>query len=162
MNNRFILLLVLVVGLDSCDKLGCTDKNSDSYNSEATKNDNSCLYRYMYYTSIIMPYAIYGVEDTKMYIKLVKKNDSAIQYESDLVTTLYKSSFQFENQFYFTNEIWTMQVWVVDENLNQENVISTDFNPFEIQATSAQNAIKFNITKDQNLYQVNMYYTVKK
>ena len=103
MNNRFILLLVLVVGLDSCAKLGCTDKNSDSYNSEATKNDNSCLYRYMYYTSIIMPYAIYGVEDTKMYIKLVKKNDSAIQYESDLVKTLYKSSITTWQKLMFSN-----------------------------------------------------------
>ncbi len=161
MRNQFIILLVLVLGLFSCTKPGCTDKNSDSYNSEATKNDNSCLYRYMYNTSIIMPYAIYGVADTKVYIKLFKKNDSTIKYESDIVTTLYKSTFQFEDQFYFTNEIWTMQVWVVDGNLNQENVISTDFNPFEIQPTSAQNLIRFNTDKNQNLYQVSMYYLLK-
>ncbi len=161
MRNQFIILLVLVFGLFSCAKIGCTDKNSDSYNSEATKNDNSCLYRYMNYTKIIMPYAIYAVADTKTYIKLFKKSDINTKYVSDTVTTLYTSTFKFEDQFYLSNETWTMQVWVVDGMSNQENVISTDFNPFEIQPTSAQNLIRFNTVKNQNLYQVSMYYSLK-
>jgi hypothetical protein len=162
MINKFIILLVLVIGLFSCAKPGCTDKNADTYNSEATKNDNSCMYRYMNYTKIIMPYAVYAVADTKTYIKLFKKSDSSTKYVSDTVTTLNTSTFQFKDQFYVSNEAWTMQVWVVDGNSNQENVISTDFNPFELQPTAAQNVIKFNTNKDQNLYQVSMYYTVKK
>ena len=161
MRNQFIILLVLVFGLFSCAKIGCTDKNSDSYNSEATKNDNSCLYRYMNYTKIIMPYAIYAVADTKTYIKLFKKSDINTKYVSDTVTTLYISTFKFEDQFYLSNETWTMQVWVVDGMSNQENVISTDFNPFEIQPTSAQNLIRFNTDKNQNLFQVSMNYFLK-
>ena len=162
MINKFIILLVLVIGLFSCAKPGCTDKNADTYNSEATKNDNSCMYRYMYNTKIIMPQAIFAVADTKTYIKLFKKSDSNTKYVSDTVTTLYTSTFQFKDQFYVSNEAWTMQVWVTDLKLKNDNVISTDFNPFELQPTAAQNVIKFNTNKDQNLYQVSMYYTVKK
>lgn len=108
-----------------------------------------------------MPYAIYAVADTKTYIKLFKKSDINTKYVSDTVTTLYTSTFKFEDQFYLSNETWTMQVWVVDGMSNQENVISTDFNPFEIQPTSAQNLIRFNTVKNQNLYQVSMYYSLK-
>ena len=145
----------------SCVKKGCTDINSDNFSSQAKKNDNSCLYRNMNMMSIIMPYSIYGVEDLRVYIKLFKKNDNGVIYNSDITTASYNTAFQFEDEFYFTNEIWTMEVWIIDSSMNEKRAIASDFNPFEIQPTSAQSLIRFNTVKDQDFYQVSMYYNLK-
>jgi hypothetical protein len=145
----------------SCAKKGCTDMNSDNYSAEAKKNDNSCVYRYISQTDIVMPYSIYAVEDSKVYIKLFKKSEINKVYTSDIVTTLYKCSFKFNNEFYLTNEDWTMQIWKVDSDSNEENIISADFNPFKIQPIAANNVIKFNTAKNQDFYQVGIFYSLK-
>lgn len=158
---RFTTTILFLHVLFSCSKTGCTDVNSDNYSSGATKNDNSCLYRYIYNTSITLPYSLYSNLNSKVYIKFFKKYDNNVQYESNIVSTTYNSIFEFNDQFYFTNETWTMQVWVIDEESNEENVISSDFNPFDIQPNASQNLIRFNTEKNQNLYQVSVFYTLK-
>jgi len=37
-------IAMLAFGATSCKKKGCTDPNSDNYNSEATKDDGTCVY----------------------------------------------------------------------------------------------------------------------
>jgi len=39
-----ILTCIILIGMSSCKKEGCTDKNANNYNSEANKDDNSCSF----------------------------------------------------------------------------------------------------------------------
>lgn len=162
MLNKLFSIFIISVLLVSCTKEGCRDNNSDNYNSSANKEDNSCLYRYVKKSSIIMPYSLFSVPDNKVFIKLFKKNEDSVKYISKTTSLEYFTDFEFNNNFHFTNEIWTMQIWVIDSNSSQRNEISTDFNPFLIQPKSSQNELKFNTDKNQNLFQVTLYYILNK
>ena len=39
----FALSAILLLGISSCGKGGCTDKNAFNYNSSATKDDGTCI-----------------------------------------------------------------------------------------------------------------------
>ena len=44
MKRGYLGALFAIVLLGSCAKQGCTDESADNYNSEAEKDDESCLY----------------------------------------------------------------------------------------------------------------------
>ena len=37
-----VLACTIMIGMNSCEKEGCTDENAINYNEDANKNDNSC------------------------------------------------------------------------------------------------------------------------
>ncbi len=160
MIKKLFSIFIILTLFASCTIEGCKDINSDNYDSTATKEDNSCLYRYVKRSSIIMPYSLFGVPDNKVFIKLFKKNDDGVKYVSTTTSLEYFSNFEFNDNFHFTNEMWTMQIWVIDANSSERNEISADFNPFLIQPKSEQNVLKFNTDKNQNLFQVTLYYVL--
>jgi len=42
--NYLLILSIFVYGINSCKKKGCMDSNAANYNSEAKKDDGSCVY----------------------------------------------------------------------------------------------------------------------
>ena len=42
--NYLLILSILLFGINSCKKKGCMDSNAANYNSEAKKDDGSCVY----------------------------------------------------------------------------------------------------------------------
>jgi hypothetical protein len=161
---KSLFFIVLTLTFISCSKKGCIDKNAENYSSHAKTNDGSCSYRYIDKSVVTMQYDSYDTTsnyEPELYIKLFKMSEKYKQYVSRIENSSFSSVLTFKDPFYLTNEDWTIQIWDNDPEDTDDLIVSADFNPFVIQPTNGQSYLKLNITKDNKLSMVTIYYNVK-
>ena len=139
-----MLLLSLILAWSSpfwsgCTKIkGCTDKNAESYNSLADKDNGSCVYRYPSAVKVVSVPATNTdgsnwdlTDGPDVYVRFTKSTANNWLY-----TTATQDNFSSPVTFtlsgvtdYFTNEDWKYEVWDKDSPDADDLMASGTFNP---------------------------------
>jgi hypothetical protein len=133
--NQFLVIMLFLLSavfFSSCKKKGCTDINADNYDSSAEKS-GTCYFRYGKTVAVIAPNSVnYDPLDAPdLFIRFAKTSSPQWDYTTPVVNDSYSFTANFNNEYLFTNEEWSYEVYDEDTFDPNDLVCSGTFNPLK-------------------------------
>lgn len=131
----FTLLVILAAFISSCKKPGCTDPNASNFNTDADKEDNSCIY-----------------DNLSLQFNLKNNNDSFSRYDT---LNFDNGSFRVENITFYLSNI-TLNNVTENHNVKDVHLVRLDEPNTLILNVTAPNgnyesiSFGFGLTPEQN------------